>query len=666
MPDVPAVTPLPVAWVDAFTDRAFNGNQCVVVFGADAVDDATRTAFTRETGLSECAFLQHSEIADIGVRYHTASGEIPMAGHPTIATVTALLDRDMVPLVDAQASFTLEVGAGVIPIEIDATGNGPARIAMQQLRPTFGAHWDPADIAPLLGLTTSDFRATPQTVSTGTPFLVSPLTDHDALRRAVLDVDALQAFHAANHPDFFEPFLTVMGGATPDGAGDVFSRLLLTPPEPPEDPFTGSATGCMAAWLWANGELASRHFLAHQGHDMGRPGRAEVTVLGSPDDIEGVRVAGTGVVVMRGEVLMPMSTPSGGGTGGAGGSGHLTPQITAADSGVAAFIGETEKNLDISHARITSMAEYESRFGSGGNGVAVATAVRQYFDNGGRSAIIAPATADRRSHAVARDALVDSGADLLVLPVDGATDLPRDLVESAVMWGEEHDVLVLVDPDVAWRSTDDAIVGQLPSSDHATIWFPRGKDRSGRPVTVTPAIAGVIARTDLTRGVWKTPAGTEANLRGVTAAVSLSREDAADLTAVNVNGVMTVRGTPVVWGARTTSLNPEWRYLAVRRTADWIARSITTSLQHDDAGLPADAAGMAAIANAVSVFLDGIHRQGGFQGAGATEAWFVRCDDTTTTPADIDLGRVNVHVGFAPTRPAEFIVIRIGLELDQT
>ncbi len=292
-----------VQWVDAFTDRPFGGNPCAVVFDADDVSVDTRVAFTRETRLSECAFLQDSEVADVGVRYYVASGEIPMAGHPTIATVAALLDTGAVTVVDGRAAFTLEVGAGVLPIEVDATGDGPARITMQQLPPTFGREWDASVVAPLVGLTADDVRATPRTVSTGTPFLVLPLVSHRALRSARLDVAALHGFHATHDSDFFEPFLTAMGGAT--ATGDVFSRLLLTPPEPPEDPFTGSATGCLGAWLWATGELDEPTFVAEQGHDMQRPGRADVEVLGPRDDITGVRVTGTGVVVMRGEVELP-------------------------------------------------------------------------------------------------------------------------------------------------------------------------------------------------------------------------------------------------------------------------------------------------------------------------------------------------------------------------
>ncbi|MPZ53307.1 MAG: PhzF family phenazine biosynthesis isomerase [Acidimicrobiia bacterium] len=286
-----------LTWVDAFTDVPLSGNPCVVVFEADDVTVDQRIAFTKETRLSECAFLQRTDEADFGVRYYTASGEIPMAGHPTIATITALADSGLI--VPGTGELSLEVGAGVLPITIEWEGDLPVGIAMRQFAPEFGREYPISDIASLVGLVEEDFLDVPQTVSTGTPFLICPLVSHEALRRVQLDEVALRGFHDGG-ADFFEPFLTSLGGATAEG--DVFSRLILTPPEPPEDPFTGSATGCMAAYLWSHGLIDQPRFVAEQGHWMDRPGRAEVEVLGPPDAIEGILVSGAGTVVMRGQV----------------------------------------------------------------------------------------------------------------------------------------------------------------------------------------------------------------------------------------------------------------------------------------------------------------------------------------------------------------------------
>jgi PhzF family phenazine biosynthesis protein len=95
-----------------------------------------------------------------------------------------------------------------------------------------------------------------------------------------------------------EPFLTTLGGYTDEG--DTFSRLLLLPPSPAEDPFTGSATGAMASYLWHHGLIESPEFVAEQGHMMGRAGRADVCVLGARDSIKGVEVAGSGHILMSG------------------------------------------------------------------------------------------------------------------------------------------------------------------------------------------------------------------------------------------------------------------------------------------------------------------------------------------------------------------------------
>jgi PhzF family phenazine biosynthesis protein len=225
-----------------------------------------------------------------------ASGEILMAGHPTIAAAAAL---EHAGLLAGRDRFTLEVGAGVLPVEIDRSG-GLLRFTMTQFAPTFGREYAPEVIAPLVGLMPGDVAGTPRTVSTGTAFCIVRLRDREALMRARLDIPALEAFRP--QADFFEPFLCVTEGFTE--AGDTAARLLLTPPEPAEDPFTGSATGCMAAWLWATGAIERPRFVAEQGHGMGRPGRAEVEVLGPRDAISGVRVGGTGVVLMDGTLLL--------------------------------------------------------------------------------------------------------------------------------------------------------------------------------------------------------------------------------------------------------------------------------------------------------------------------------------------------------------------------
>ncbi|GHF54764.1 PhzF family phenazine biosynthesis protein [Seohaeicola zhoushanensis] len=284
-------------WVDAFADRAFGGNGCAVVHGGAVLSEDIATAFVRETSLVECTFTGPSDVADIRVRYFLASREIPFAGHPTIATVAAMRSRGMI----AGDRLTLETQAGLIPIAFDGD-----EIVMTQVAPQFGPEVERSLVAQAIRLSPEDIIAPPQMVSTGLPFCITVLRDHAALRAARLDVEALRRMTETvgyGASDMAEPFLVTLKGDTSEG--DTFSRLLLAPPSPAEDPFTGSATGAMAAYLWKHGLMTLDSFVAEQGHWMGRPGRATVSRLGSPQAMTGVRVAGKGFVLMRGEVDLP-------------------------------------------------------------------------------------------------------------------------------------------------------------------------------------------------------------------------------------------------------------------------------------------------------------------------------------------------------------------------
>ncbi len=284
-------------WVDAFTDKAFGGNGCAVVHGAAHLSDEVCMDYVRETSLVECTFTGPSDVADIRVRYFLASREIPFAGHPTIATVAALRSRGLVE----GDTLNLETGAGLVAIRLDGD-----EIEMTQVAPEFGAHVPAELVASAISLPEEAIISPPRFVSTGLPFCITVLRDHDALRAARLaegplrEVAAVAGFSGS---DMAEPFLVTLQGATTQG--DTFSRLLLAPPSPPEDPFTGSATGAMAAYLWKYGLMKKDQFIAEQGHDMGRPGQATVTRVGPSDAMTGIKVAGQGYVLMRGQVDLP-------------------------------------------------------------------------------------------------------------------------------------------------------------------------------------------------------------------------------------------------------------------------------------------------------------------------------------------------------------------------
>ena len=292
----------PLLLVDAFTDRPLRGNACAVVLEADGMDAATMQAVAREMNLSETAFARRSTLADAAARYFTPAEEIPLAGHPTIATVFALAVTGRLPAAGRGGTVSLELRDGPIPVEVVAEGGTVRRIVMSQRKPIFGAAFAAAETMPIFGLQAGDALPGPpiQVVSTGTPQLMVPVRDHDALRRARLDPEAYLRFR--RRAGFFSPHLFCLQGATPRGR--TFARHLGVPPEPFEDPFTGSATGGMAAHLWHHRVLREPAFVAEQGHWMHRPGEATVEVVGPPDGILTVKVGGAAVVVLEGTLTI--------------------------------------------------------------------------------------------------------------------------------------------------------------------------------------------------------------------------------------------------------------------------------------------------------------------------------------------------------------------------
>jgi phage tail sheath protein FI len=200
----------------------------------------------------------------------------------------------------------------------------------------------------------------------------------------------------------------------------------------------------------------------------------------------------------------------------------------------------------------------------------------------------------------------------------------------------------------------------------ANSYYKAGKN-SGAPKTVLVGpcgfAAGIWARTDNRRGVWKAPAGVETSLLGVEEfqyAVDDRTQD--ELNAQGINCLRRMRGLgPVVWGARTlaTQAAPEWRYVSVKRTAIFIEQSIYNGIQWAVFG-PNDSRLWASLRLNIDSFMNGLFRSGAFQGQKASDAYFVRCGlGDTMTQGDIDRGQVIVIVGFAPVKPAEFVIIRI-------
>ncbi len=257
--------------------------------------------------------------------------------------------------------------------------------------------------------------------------------------------------------------------------------------------------------------------------------------------------------------------------------------------------------------------------------------------------------------------------------VDGAVE--KSVITDAAAYCEQRRAVLVVDP--MWNSQDDAVTGAADfasnvgtNSKNAAIYFPRLiqpnplRDNQLEPFAPCGTVAGVIARTDAQRGIWKAPAGLEASLVGVPALeVPLTDAENGELNPLGLNCLRTMPAAgSVVWGARTMrgndKLASEWKYLPVRRTALFIEESLYRGTQWV-VFEPNDEPLWAQIRLNVGAFMHDLFRQGAFQGLTPREAYFVKCDKETTTQTDINNGIVNIVVGFAPLKPAEFVVIKL-------
>jgi Bacteriophage tail sheath protein len=279
--------------------------------------------------------------------------------------------------------------------------------------------------------------------------------------------------------------------------------------------------------------------------------------------------------------------------------------------------------------------------------------------------------------------------NLLCIPPDVRTEDETDTIAterntvygSALKYCVDRRAMLIVDPPAAWSASKETAPATaksgLPSLNltgegarNAALYFPRvieaDPQRDGQLDTFVPCgiIAGVMARTDTNRGVWKAPAGQDASLNGVMALeVNLNDADNGMLNPLGINCLrfFQVSGR-VVWGARTLrgadQLADEYKYVPVRRLALFLEESLYRGTQWV-VFEPNDEPLWSQIRLNVGAFMQDLFRQGAFQGKTPQEAYFVKCDSETTTQSDIDHGIVNILVGFAPLKPAEFVIIKI-------
>jgi phage tail sheath protein FI len=273
-------------------------------------------------------------------------------------------------------------------------------------------------------------------------------------------------------------------------------------------------------------------------------------------------------------------------------------------------------------------------------------------------------------------ALIVCASDGMLNAADAAAH--NDLINAVLGYVErrpQRDLFLVADAPRSTPGDDpvaDAVAAArtgITASDYLGLYWPRivvadpaGVGRNPtRPIPAAGHVAGLYGRTDGRRGVWKVAAGVEATLAGTVGLdVQVLDQDQDRMNPHGLNALRTIPGAGrVVWGGRTTRPTSEWRYINVRRTAMFLRKSIYNNIQWavfegNDERL------WAALRESIGSFMEAQFRNGAFAGATSREAYFVKCDADTTTPDDQAAGIVNVQVGFAPLRPAEFVIVTLS------
>ena len=274
--------------------------------------------------------------------------------------------------------------------------------------------------------------------------------------------------------------------------------------------------------------------------------------------------------------------------------------------------------------------------------------------------------------------------NIILLPDQQWSASGNDIISDGIAHCEKMaNRMIVVDPPRTELSDGNAVnTLALPTSTYSVTYYPwvsvtnvhyNAESNPGAPRTVfvppSSLGAGMWSKIDGRRGVWKAPAGVETALLGIAGAEHVVENAEQDF--LNPAGINCIRKLPgfgsVIWGSRTlaTRADPEWRYVPVRRTAIMIEESIFGGIQWA-VFEPNDHRLWASLRTNISSFMNGLFRAGAFQGEKASDAYFVRCGlGDTMTQGDIDAGRVIAIVGFAPLKPAEFVIVRIQQKVGQ-
>jgi phage tail sheath protein FI len=342
------------------------------------------------------------------------------------------------------------------------------------------------------------------------------------------------------------------------------------------------------------------------------------------------------------------------------------PRIDGVATSTTGLVGLAPQGPPDQPVLVTSLVDYERVFGGPQPGHDLFLGTELFFENGGRRAW-AVRLGGQGQAALGRGlAALDAIDDLGLLCLPGLAGGPA--LAAAARYARSRRAFFVAEP-AGTKAATTAAVSSIRAADrgHAAVWFPRVELRDPlQPAATTSfgssaAVAGLLARTDRDRGVWGFPQGA---LQGVTAlAAAIDPHGAAPLRRNGVNALRLIPGHGIrSWGARTAGSGQdsgeEWKYVPVRRLALYLEQSIDRGLGWA-AFEPNDEPTWTQVRAVAAAFLEETFRYGAFAGRTPEESYFVRCGLETTTQRDVENGLVVIEVGFAPLRPAEFVVFRI-------
>jgi uncharacterized protein len=350
-------------------------------------------------------------------------------------------------------------------------------------------------------------------------------------------------------------------------------------------------------------------------------------------------------------------------------SGMPAPAITGVSTSLTVFVGVSEIGPLNVATSIATFVEYEAAFGGLSFGSDLGFAVYQFFLNGGTACYVV------RVPVVTAQTFADAAGALGAVPLFNLLCVPgvhdHEVMRAANLYCASRRAFLIADVDPN-ENTPELLHAlrcgrKLPHPESAAIYAPwlqiPDPLNSGALRSVAPSgtIAGVYASSDSERGVWSAPAGLGVEILGVEATAFPVSDAQSD--ALNVAGINVIRQFPSVgivpWGARTLAgQGSQWLYISVRRLFLYIEQSLFQGTQwvvFEPNGSPL----WASVKESVEGFLQNLFVQGRLVGQTPDQAYFVRCDATTMTQADIENGVLNIVVGIAPVFPAEFVVLQI-------